>query len=350
MSSPSAKTTIYTLSDELGVSAATVSRALANSPEISAELRRKIRRLARERDFRPGVVTRRIPTICALVQQYTDTPLTLYPYLATVVGGVAQYAHEENLEMNLHIAHVDELNRRDLVREFARRQIDGVVALSSSTRSQFFASLDEQDFPYCCLLVDDGRHPHKLLTIDNEKAGYDATRYLLTVGHRRIAVLTTPVHVQTGQQRLAGYRRALREAGVPVDETLARVNEDKHFGLEFARDAVSDLLRRNPDVTALLVMSHNLAIAALHALYRWGLRVPDQLSLLSFDDFPETAFLCPPLTVVRVPNRELAYQAARRVHRLIRGLSDSDTNGAIYLEGELIVRESVGPPRKGKLR
>ncbi|MCX7017358.1 MAG: substrate-binding domain-containing protein, partial [Candidatus Sumerlaeota bacterium] len=274
----------------------------------------------------------------------------LYPYLATVVGGVAQYAHEENLEMNLHIAHVDELNRRDLVREFARRQIDGVVALSSSTRSRFLASLDEQDFPYCCLLLDDGRHPHKLLTIDNEKAGYDATRYLLTVGHRRIAALATPLHVQTGQQRLEGYRRALREAGIPMDETLARVSDDEHFGLEFARDSVSDLLRRSSDITALLVMSHNLAVGALHALYRWGLRVPDQMSLLSFDDFPETAFLCPPLTVVRIPNRELGYQAARRVHRLIRGLPETETNHPVHLEGELIVRESVAPPRTGELR
>ncbi|WP_043586130.1 LacI family DNA-binding transcriptional regulator [Geminisphaera colitermitum] len=335
------RTTVYSLGNELDVSVATISKALRGSPEISVELRKKVRDLAAKRNFKPRVVSRKVPNICVLIQQYPGHTLDFGLFLSTVMEGVAQYVQEEGLEMSIFADTIDKLNACDIVRELRRRSIDGAVILRSNDESTYFAQLDAEGFPHCALLSTTPAHRDNVITVNNDEVGYRATRHLIDKGHREIGVLVSPPAGVSGQARLSGYRRALAEAGIAFNEQLVAHEVPDKTGLQFGSDAVQTLTRANPRMTALFVMDHAVVVGLLHGASRIGLSIPRDLSVISCDDYPETAFLQPPVTVIDIPNRALGYEAARQVYRLIRGLAPLPIDTHIDLNGRLIEREST---------
>ncbi len=335
------RTTVYSLSEDLNVSVATISKALRGSPEISVQLRKKIRDLAAKKNFKPRVVSRKVPNICVLIQQYPGHTLDFGLFLSTVMEGVAQYVQEEGLEMSIYADTIDKLNACDIVRELRRRSIDGAVILRSNDESHYFAQLDAESFPHCALLSTTPSHRDNVITVNNDEVGYRATRHLLDKGHRVIGVLVSPPSGVSGQARLTGHQRALAEADIAFNEKLiARETSDK-TGLQFGCEAVRQLIHDNPRMTAIFAMDHPVVVGLLHGISRLGLNIPRDLSVISCDDYPETEFLQPPITVIDIPNRALGYQAARQVYRLIRGLPPPPLDSHIDLNGRLIEREST---------
>lgn len=340
------RTTVYSLGDELGVSVATVSKALRGSPEISADVRKRVLDLAEKRNFKPRVVSRKIPNICVLIQQYPGHTLDFGLFLSTVMEGVAQYVREEGLEMSIYADTVDKLNACDVVRELRRRAIDGAIILRANDDSGYIARLEAENFPCCALLSSTPGHSKNVIIANNREVGRLATGHLLAKGHRRIGVLVSPPHGVSGQMRLEGYRAALESAGVAFDPRLVLEEPADRTGLQFGEQGVRALLAANPDVTAVFAMDHAVVVGMLSGLRAIGRRVPEDISVLSCDDYPESAYLNPPLTVVDIPNRELGYLAAKQVYRLIRGLAPDAIGNQVNLNGRLIERESVAAPAK----
>lgn len=342
------RTTVYSLGDELGVSVATVSKALRGSPEISADVRKRVLDLAAKQNFKPRVVSRKVPNICVLIQQYPGHSLDFGLFLSTVMEGVAQYVREEGLEMSIYADDVDKLNKADLVRELRRRSIDGAVVLRANDDSGYFSQFEAEGFPHCALLSTPEGHANNVILVDNIEVGRAATSHLLGKGHRRIGVLVSPPHGVSGQARLEGYRQALAAAGVKYDGRLVLMEPEDRTGLQFGDQGVRELLKANPDITAIFAMDHAVVVGMLHGLRETGRSVPRDLSIISCDDYPESAYLNPPLTLVDIPNRELGYLAARQVYRLIRGLAPASIKDQVDLNGRLIERESVAAPAKPK--
>ncbi|MFA6172174.1 MAG: LacI family DNA-binding transcriptional regulator [Kiritimatiellales bacterium] len=340
------KITVYSLSKELGVSPATVSKALNNSPEISAETSEKIRRAAEERGFRPRPMVSRTINICALLQTPNAAASCFSPYTVDVMQGMMDYLQENELEFSLFSDEVSRLNSGLLLRHLGRRNINGAVLINTNEDSAFYAELDANRFPYCSLLTNPGKTVHNLLTIDNTDAACRAVDYLIQTGHRNIAVIVTPSNGVTGRERLAGYKKALQQAGLPVNPAWIITAEHEQDGLEFGHRGTLELFRSRPEVTALFVMGERVALGALHALNRLGLSVPQQVSLLSCDDAPEVSYFNPPLTVMRIPNRKLGYTAARWVHKMIAGDSGREHPVEPWMRGELIIRDSTAPAAK----
>ncbi len=342
----SKKVSIYTLSRELGVSPATVSRALNNHPTVSAEIRTKVQKAANKKKFRPRFVSNRATNICVLIQQYEGHPLDFGGFLSPVLEGVAQYCRHEELEMSLYSADVQELNQCDIVRELRRRNADGAVVLRSRKQTTFLSQLDDQRFPYLCMFTGNGVASNRLLTFDDEKLAYQAVEHLILLGHRKIGMLIAARHTQIGDRRLEGYRRALMDHGITPDEGWVMTADPNvhRGGLQFGEAAIEELLARVPDMTGVFTSSEHGARGVLSYLYKKGIPVPKRISIVGFDDFPETAYICPPLTTVRVPYLEMGYEGARQVHRLCRGLDVLiPDNVRQALAGELIVRESTAP-------
>lgn len=342
------KTSIYTISQELGVSPATVSRALNHHPAASAAVREKVRKVAAKYNFRPRVVRNRVTNLCVMIQQFEGHPLDFSQYLSHCLEGIALYCNHEELEMSLYSTHVNELNRQDVVRELRRRSADGAIVLRANEDSRYFDSMDEQGFPYFCLLNDDGKHPDRVFCINNETLAYQAAEHLLSLGHRRIGILNNAPHSTAHQARLNGYRLALQAHGIEIDDRLIVSADPKidHGDMEFGQRAIRTLRQQTPDMTAILTMSEGVARGALTWLYENDIRVPEQLSVMGFDDFPETAFTSPRLTTIRIPYIDIGYEGARQVHRLCRGLDpllrQADRE---RLSGHLVVRNSTGPAR-----
>jgi LacI family transcriptional regulator len=339
------KTSIYTLSRELGVSPATISRALNNHPAVSADIRARVQRIAEKRNFKPRFVSNKITNICVLIQQYDGHPLDFGAFLSQTLEGIAQYCRHENLEMSLFSTHVRELNQCDLVRELRRRNADGVIILRASDLTEYIPQLIDQKFPHLCLFSGDGKTPEPILPINDVALAHEATRYLVSLGHTKIGILNGAPHSQFAQRRIDGYRQALREAGIQPDDRLemtADVNIHRG-GLQFGAAGVEELLRREPKTTAVFTTGEATARGALCWLYEHDIKVPDRISVMAFDDFPETAYTCPPLTTVRIPYLEMGYEGARQVHRLCRGLDVLLTPDVMdRLAGELVVRKSTG--------
>lgn len=335
------RTTVYSLSEELNVSVATISKALRGSPEISAQMRRKVADLAKKKNFSPRVVSRKVPNICVLIQQYEGHSLDFNPFLSTVMEGVSRYVQDEGLEMSIFADTIDKLNNLDIIRELRRRSIDGAIILRANDDSAYLKKLEAEGFPHCALLGVSAQFAGNAITINNDEVAYRATQHLIVNGHRKIGVLVSPPGGHSGQMRLAGYRRALLDAGIPFDPKLVTFERADQTGLQFGRDGICELVAANPKMTAAFVMDHSVVIGLLNGLFQMGLKVPDDLSVISCDDYPDTAFMCPPISVVDIPNRELGYQAAKLVYRLIRNLSVLPVDPAIDLNGRLTERASV---------
>ncbi len=341
----SKKTSIYTLSEELGLSPATVSRALNNHPAVSATVRAKVQQVADRYKYKPRFVSNKVTNICVLIQQYDEHPLDFGAFLSQTLEGIAQYCRHEDVEMSLYSSGIHELNECDLVRELRRRNADGAVVLRASNQSEYLVQFDGQRFPYFCLFNNDDRPSERVLLIDDEQLAYRAVEHLIGLGHRRIGIMVSTADRHTGRSRWEGYRRALREHGIEEDDRLAATADaTRHRGdLVFGASAIEELLARFPDMTAAFATSEYIARGALAWLYDHGVAVPDRISLVGFDDFPETAYTCPPLTTVRIPYLEFGYEAARQVHRLCRGLEVLLTDETRdKLRCDLVTRKSTG--------
>jgi LacI family transcriptional regulator len=177
-----------------------------------------------------------------------------------------------------------------------------------------------------------------MVRCDSEGGGYQLTRLLLSLGHRRIAVLSGPQGVSTADDRVAGYRRALTEAGLDVDPGLVYYGQ---FSLESGYAMTQQVLAVTPRPSALFAGNNFIAIGALRALRDAGLQVPEDLALVGFDDLPEDLVVDPFLTVVAQP----AYEMGQRATELLLARLSGEAPEAyqeIVLPTEIIVRQSSG--------
>lgn len=335
------KVTIYTLSKELGVSPATISKALNNSPELNEKTAAKIRKTAESYGFKPRPLVTRTTNICALIQTPNASASCFSPFTVDAMQGMMDYLQENDLEFSLYSEDIFKLNGGLLLRQLGRRNITGAVLINTDEDSNFYEELDKNRFPYCSLLTNPGKTEKNLLTINNEDAAERAVEYLIQLGHRNIAVIVTPAHGVTGRERLTGYKNALKKAGIPLNPALITKADSTQEPLEFGHRATQELFRSNPQTTALFVMGERIAIGAMHALNQLGKSVPNDVSLISCDDAPEASYLNPPLTVMRIPNRKLGYAAARWVHQMITDSNSHEQIHEPWMRGELIVREST---------
>ncbi len=341
------RTSIYSLGKELGVSPATVSRALSMHPSISAEIREKVRKAAERHSFKPRFVSGRPTAVYALVQQLKGHPLDFDNFLARSLEGIAEYCRDEGLEMGIFSSDVEKLNECDVVRELSKRGASAAVVLRSSGQSAYLKQLESQKFPHFRLFNATDKSSGCSFDIDNRSLAEEAAAHLLALGHRRIGFIIDDAPFPAHKARLQGCKDALAKAGIPYDAKLVFSGSSLGGGLEIGRLGVEALLAENPDMTAVFAVSEPMAKGVLGWLWQKGIPAPERISVVAFDDFPETAWLCPPLTTVQVPYKRIGYEGARQAHRLFKGLPPQIPEG---LGGSLIVRASTGPAPKLKRR
>jgi DNA-binding LacI/PurR family transcriptional regulator len=189
-----------------------------------------------------------------------------------------------------------------------------------------------------------------ILTIDNRSLSRQVVEHLIQLGHKKIAIIGDdfqmhPVH----QERLLGYKDALAGAGLVFDDKLVISGDDnperRPIGsLSSGIEGISKLLNSGREFTAIFAIGESIAKGILGTLYARGIKVPDQISVAGFDDFPETALLCPALTTVSIPYKKIAYEYTRQLHRIVRGLNISADEDLSELTGNLQIRKSTAPP------
>ena len=225
----------------------------------------------------------------------------------------------------------------DGIRALIGRQVDGLVLIGGDIDCDEITELCD-DLPLVIAARNLTDHQHHCVHMDNVDGGYRATKHLLEHGHRNIAIIRGLKHHPDAIDRFTGYKQALEEFSIPLEPNLIL---DGDFSAESGVACTDQLIRSKQPFTAIVAANDITAFGARLSLYRHGISVPDQVSLIGFDDQMESAFTTPPLTTIRQPAREMGEQAARAVLAIING--DDITPDTV--KGELIERESVSGSR-----
>ncbi len=350
-----ARVIIKDVAERAGVSTATVSHVINQTRFVREETRQKVLEAIEALNYQPsaiarGLATNATQTIGLIISDIAN------PFFTAVARGVQDEIHQHGYHTIFCNTDEDPEREDEYLRLLSARQIDGLIIAPTGVRSERLIRMAEAGLSIVLLDRETSDLEAPLVGVDNEGGGYQATRYLIELGHRRIAILIGIETISTLATRFEGYKRALREADIPVDETLV-VRADPRFYSNQNYPSVSPppmfltnnqmtpsafhALQRILDLpdrpSAIFVTNNEMTVGALHALKERGLRCPEDISLISFDDHAWAPIFSPPLTVVRQPTYELGQTAAVLLMKLI---NRQEFEPLAPLPVEFIIRES----------
>lgn len=322
-----------------GVSTATVSRALMNPEKVSSSTRKRVEDAVLEAGYSPNSLARNLrrnesKTIVAIVPDICD------PYFTEIIRGIEDTAMEYGYLVLLGDSGQQKKRESSLVNLVFTKQADGMLLLG--TDLPFDVSKPEQkNLPpmvMACEFAPELELP--TVHIDNLTSAFDAVNYLTQLGHKRIAQITGPESATLCKFRRQGYQQALRRAGIVMNPTFT-VQGD--FTFEAGAGAVRKLLSLPEAPTAIFCHNDTMAIGAIQEAKKLGLRVPQDLSFVGFDDIQFSEYCDPPLTTISQPRYEIGRQAVLMMLELLKG--NEVSAGSRLLETELVVRGSAAAPR-----
>lgn len=337
---PPKRLTMAQIAQEVGVSVTTVSKVLNQLPGVGAQTRARIQQIIDQHDYVQNHAARHLRKgqsgLIDLVIQRLEGGYDL-----GILQGVQQALEVSGHRLVLFTTYEDENTERLWLRRIFDQSTDGVLLLLPYERLGIANALQSQHIPV--VAIGDRNEPVTTFpTIGSTiwLGGYTATDYLISLGHRRIGIITGPLHLMTFRARLAGYRAALERAHIPVDPAL--ICEGNYLLGDGITQTIALLDQPDPP-TAIFAGNDAQATGVYQALYQRNIRVPDAMSVIGFDDVTYTAQMSPPLTTIHQPLAEIGKMATTMLLRLIAG-QDLDSNH-VELSTSLVVRESCAPPR-----
>jgi LacI family transcriptional regulator len=303
------RTTQQDIAERVGVSRATVSAVLSGTRFVNPELKARILETIEDLHYVPDIVARSLKTNRTMTIGLV-LPNILSPIWATIARGAADVARSAGYSTIMYDTDERCEVMQAALRNLREKRVDGIIlAPCGDCLDLLSAFLSQVSIPV--VLIDrflEGL-PLDSVVSDDENGAYQATRHFIEMGRRRIGLINLPGNITTGHNRLQGYRRALSESGLPVDESILAVGGR---GQQEGYRRTLDLLSLPPDCQpeALLVSSHLMTIGAITAIRQKGKHIPAEISVIGFDDTPWAPLLDPPLTVVHQPAYEMGAKSA----------------------------------------
>ena len=326
------------VAERAGVSVATVSRSLAGSPGVTPDVRARVRRAADELGYHasrlPANLRAKGVRILALV--VGNVRNTYFPEL---IDGCLEAAHSAGYPLIFGDSDEDPEREEEVLHQLAMERVAGVALASTDGWSRGLDRLQAIGIP---IVAVDRRLPRlavDTVTVESERAVYEAVGHLLDLGHRRIGLISGPPALSTLAERQAGYERALLESGVGVDPSLI-VQGDLRQAT--ARAMAPQLVQRDRPATAIVTTNDLSTVGTMQALRDVGLRVPRDVSVIGFDDFVGADLFDPPLSAISQPAVEIGRRA---IEMLVRRVNAPDAPlEEVVLEPTLVLRASTAPP------
>ena len=324
-----------------GVSRSTASRVINDHPNVQPETRERVWQAIRESGYQPHAVARSLVTnrtqIIGMIIPEAVTTLFTDPFFPLMLRGATEACniHQYQLMLSLFTVRADQQGMYQRV--LRNGYLDGVIVASASLDDPLIPDLLRDRIPF----VSVGRHPNErvlYVDVDNVAGARMAVEHLIRLGHQRIATITGRLDMAAGQDRLEGYRQALKAHHIPVDEGLI-VEGDFTEGSGMV--GMQRLLSTSP--SAVFAASDMMAIGALKALHKAGWQVPQDIALVGFDDIPAASAVEPALTTVRQPIERLGSMAVEVLLSVLEtSLQEEVPAQRIVLPTELVVRASCG--------
>jgi DNA-binding LacI/PurR family transcriptional regulator len=330
---------IYDVARSARVSIATVSRVANGTARVNAGTEARVRKAMERLGYHAhplarGLAGRRSRTIGLLITDILD------PYFAAIVRGTQERCESAGYTVLLGDASVHTASEDLLVKRLLERRVDGLVVASSRTTDAYAEQLGSAGIPVVCINGPRGQFPHAV-QIDDRQGARLAIEHLARLGHVRIAHITGPVGVPTRQERLAGYRAALREIGLAYDGALVVAGVTT---VEESRAAANRLLALADPPTAIFAYNDRWAMGCYQAIRERGLQVGRDVSVVGFDDIVMTEWVEPAMTTVAQPRNEMGRTA---IDILLAVLAGESAPELVVVQPRLVVRASTGPRRAG---
>ena len=363
------KLTIQDIARLAGVSKATVSRVLNRNPAVSAETSERVMRIVQEYNFVPNATATGLAGGKTRLVGVLAPPLT-WAGISEMLLGVAGYIEHTPYEIVLYSISFSRNHSDILDRILSMRMISGLLAILPGALSRHLIERFHQGLPL--VMIDDQEKPVDIpwVGIDNITGASTATQHLLDLGHRRIAYIQGPQNYICAIERYQGYIQALQQAGITPDPALVFQGR---FDVVSGRECASALfsLDRVAWPSAIFAANDQMAYGVLEVAEERGIRVPEDISLIGFDDNPLSSHLRPALTTIRQPFFEMGYKAIEQLltmvdpnHRLMKGHKDidsaltvdhfshihMDSAQRLQLPTSLIIRASTTTPQEEKAR
>ncbi len=335
-------TTIKQVAKEAQVSIQTVSRVINDRPDVSEETRDRVLEVIARLDYRPNAIARGLVSRRSQTLGVVGTAPEFYGPSRTVVG-IERQANALGYSVLLSIVHEPSTEEIDpILTNLLSRQVEGIVWAVpeiGNNRSWVQHQVPQIAVPIVFLTMQP-RSELSVVALDNRAGGRLATEHLVEQGYRQIGLITGPLDWWEARERKLGWEDALSTAGIQYDD---RQIFEGDWGAASGEQAFIKLCERFPEMDALFASNDQMAQGVLHGAWISGLRVPDDLAIVGFDDIPEASYFIPPLTTVRQPSEEIGRSAVRVLNGLVdaRHRTGSLTPAEPYsLEPELVIRSS----------
>jgi LacI family transcriptional regulator len=319
------------------VSITTVSHVINNTRFVDPATRERVLRAMDELGYHPNFLAR------SLRKGFSKTIGLIVPdaanlFFAEVARKIEDYGYHQGYSVILGNSDNDPEKQSNYINTLLAKRVDGVIFISSGGEVKDLARFADNQVP---IVVADRDVPLELadvVLLDNEQAGYNATRFLIGLGHRRIACITGPFNLSPSMERRDGYYRAMREANLPISPDSIIPGD---FRFQGGEQVMESLLTLKPRPEAVFVFNDMMAIGAIAAVRKAGLAIPDDISIIGFDDIQLASAVTPSLTTVAQPIDDIARCATDLLIQRVGGKRDGE-NQRIILQAVLIERESTG--------
>lgn len=330
--------TIKDVAEKAGVSVSTVSHVINRTRFVSEDLRNKVLPVLDSMDYQPnrlamGLRKKSSSAIGLIVADITN------PFFSEIAWRIENLCHQNNYSVMLCNTGGNPSKEDYYLNRLSEWQVDGIIVVSSTSPAAHLNTFNKPDMPLTLVDIDSPGYEMDSISVDNFSGGKLAAQHLASLGHKRIACISGNVENRYNQGRLNGFREGLAEAGLEVDEALVEKGDFNTFS---GLNITNLLLEMEDRPTALFTCSDLMAYGAMKAAYVKGLKIPDDLSIVGFDDVFMSKYTLPPLTTVRQPIPELTEEAVNCF--LTRKEDPAKTGRSIKLKLHLIIRDSTAPP------
>lgn len=321
------------------VSIATVSRTINQVPSVNPKMAKRVREAIRELNYFPNtqaraLVSGRSGLLGLIVSEITN------PFFPELIQGFEDVAVEHGYEILIGSTNYEPERMQRCIRRMMERNAEGVAVMTFGIEQPLLNQLADRHIPLVFVDVAPEKPGISLLRVDYHHGIRQGVQHLAALGHRSIGFVTGPLRLHSARSRLSAFEQSLEECGLPIEKRL--IVEGDHT-MEGGIAAAERLLAEKRRPTAVLCSNDMLAIGVLHRVTRAGLRVPDDMSIIGFDDIRMAEMMMPPLTSIQMSRAELARAAvtALRAH-----VEKTSPQREYPIETRLVVRQSTGVPQR----
>lgn len=333
--------TIKEVAKLVGVSPSTVSRVISDSPRISDETKKNVRKAMKELGYYPNAIARSLVsketnTILIVMPQSAERAF-LNPFFPLALSGISSAAHEADYCLLLSTGDTEKQQLSSIQEIVMSGRVDGVVLMFSSVDNGTLDFLKSLNIP--SIVIGKPLKTKDILYVDNDnvEASYNVTMELIKKGHKKIGFISGPFNFVVSLDRLDGYRNALSKSDIPFKKEYI---EESQFSKEGGYASMTKILGRSEKPTAMVVTDDIMAFGAMEAVKGLGLKIPLDMEFISFNNDPLDEFCRPSLSSVDIDAFKLGYESAKLIIEKIKGIS---TKNKVIVDTKIVYRESFIP-------